>query len=246
MTANSPLQGDGQADDADIFKFSPRELSKRAKEQGEKAPAPLRQSVCLYYISRYLFSLYEIAFTEMPANALNEYRNGLDHFMRFLSSGGSLDADDEHGNLHKMQGHFQRAALDMCKEYAYGAEEWVRRFESQHGSDVLALVSDGAFWEEMQRDKQKAERAFEEAKLSDAALGEHPRKNDDVVDAYLNAAHLWYCVRALCLHNADKIAWAQKEHSSIGKQAKNLSLVAQFFLGVVILLLGIGLGKLLE
>ena len=49
--------------------FSPCELSARAHEQAENAPAPLRRSVYLYYLSRYLFSLYEAAFASMYAAA---------------------------------------------------------------------------------------------------------------------------------------------------------------------------------
>ncbi len=163
----------------------------------------------------------------MPGQILNEYRNGLDHFMRFLSNGGVLENDDSHRNLHKMQGHLQRAALDACKCYAYQAAKWVDDFEKKHSAGVLALVSNGGFWDALQRGKKDAERALEEAKFSDTALGEQAADNDSVIDAYLKTADLWRGVRALCVDNAGNIARAQKEHGSISKQSKYISVIIQ-------------------
>ena len=245
MTDN-PESGGEQTAGADWRNFSPHALSERARQQAQAAPQPLRRSVYLYYLSRYLFSLYEAAFGSMPRQILNEYRNGLDHLMRFLSSGGALDNDDEHRNLHKMHGHLQRAVLDACKYHAYKTKEWLGEFEEKHGAGVLALVSDGKFWEQLQHGKKDAERAVEHAKLSDSALGERLEQNDDVVGAYLNAAHLWHGIRALCLDNAANIARARKEHGSIGGQAANISAKKQIVIAVVIgaafFLLGAWLG----
>lgn len=182
----------------------------------------------------------------MPRQILNEYRNGLDHLMRFLSGGGALENDDSHRNLHKMQGHLQRAVLDACKYHAYTTKEWVDAFEKKHSPGVLSLVSDGGFWDALQRGKKDAERAMEEAKFSDSALGEQPADNDGVIDAYLKAAHLWRGVRALCVDNADNIARAQKEYGSISKQSKTLSVKMQFVVNAAVaaifLFLGIVLG----
>ena len=163
----------------------------------------------------------------MPRQILNEYRNGLDHFMRFLSGGGAFEKDDSHRNLHKVQGHLQRAVLDVCKYHAISTAQWVAEFESKHSTGVLDLVSDGKFWRELQHGKKEAERAFEEAKFSDTALGEHSAGNDGVIDAYLKTAHLWRGVRTLCVDNADNIARARKEYGGISKRAENISVKKQ-------------------
>ena len=163
----------------------------------------------------------------MPRQILNEYRNGLDHLMRLLSDGGALEKDDKNRNLHKMEGHLQRAVLDACKYHAYATQQWIDDFEKQHDAGVLAVVSDGSFGDALQNGKKDAERAMEEAKFSDTALGEHSADNDSVINAYLQTAHLWRGVRALCVDNAGNIARAQKEYGDISKRAGNIAMIKQ-------------------
>ena len=240
MTASNPPPDGERAADSGWRVLSPREVFERARGHANKAPAPLRQSLYLYYISRYQVSLYETAFGAMPRQLLNEYRSGLDHFMRFLSSGNPLDNDDEHHNLHKMERHLQRAVLDICKYHAYKMGRkggWLDEFESEHGGPaVLGLVSDGEFCEELQCARARAERALAEAKLSDDALGEDLGQNDRVVGAYMDAAYLWQGVRALCLNKKAEITRARKEYGNIAKKAESLSMKKQIAISV-----GVGL-----
>lgn len=231
---NVPPPGAAGEGGDSLPEFSPRDLRERAREQAKSASAPLRRCVYLYYFARYLVSLYESVFSEMPGQILNEFRNGLDHAMRYFSSGGDLQADDGHRNLQKMEGHLQRAVLDACKYLSYDYSEWAARFEKKHGAGVLALVSNGEFWEELQRGKEEAESSFEKAKLADAGLGEDSAQNDDVVEFYVDAAHRWHEIRALCERNSANIARAYKAHDSIRKWGEALSAWKQVFIGVAI------------
>lgn len=167
-----------------------QDLIERAKNQSESAPEILRRTVYLYYLSRYHLSVYETIFSEMPNQVLNEYRNGLDHLMRFLSAGGDLSEDDRHRNLDKMEGHMQRALLDLCKHYAYRASNWADEFEKDSGGmKILSLVSEGQFARKWRERRQVIHTAFVKAKMGDSHLVEDNQDSDDIVELYIAIAH---------------------------------------------------------
>lgn len=227
----------------DIAGTSFENLIEKAKNQSELVPESLRRTVYLYYLSRYLLSLYEVTFSEIPDQVLNEYRNGLDHLMRFLSSGDDISQDDKHRNLSKMEGHMQRALLDLCKHYAYGTENWVDEFEkSWGGMEVLSLVSNGEFvrkWGEM---RQFIHDPFMAAKTEDSYLGEDASSNNDIVEQYLSVAKECRQLRKFGESNRGNIAQAVNQRDTIANKGKNLSIAVQIGIAVVVAALSVTFG----
>lgn len=212
----------------DIAGTSFENLIEKARNQSEPAPRPLQRTVYLYYLSRYLLSLYEATFSEIPDQVLNEYRNGLDHLMRFLSSGDDISQDDKHRNLSKMEGHMQRALLDLCKHYSYSMENWVVEFERDCGGmEVLSLISNGEFvrkWGEM---RQAIHDPFMTAKTEDSYLGEDASSNDDIVKQYLSVAEACRQLRKFGESNRGHVAPAMRQRDAIASEGKNLSVATQ-------------------
>lgn len=171
----------------DVASF--QDITKSAESQSRSAPGGLRRTVYLYYLSRYYLSLYEATFSKMPNQVLNEYRNGLDHLMRFLSGDGDMSEDDKHRNLSKMEGHMQRALLDLCKHYVYGVSDWADKFEEDNGGLMgLSSIFGGEFAREWGEKRKGTDIAFMKARIAEFSLGEDDLA-DDIVKRYLSVAH---------------------------------------------------------
>ncbi|MBE0491312.1 MAG: hypothetical protein IBX44_03560 [Sulfurospirillum sp.] len=91
----------------EIFKTKD-ELLQKAGEQSNKVEEKYKQSIFLYFIARYFVSVHEAKFGTIPIQVWNEYRNALDHFFRNLTN-------NDPAHIGKMEGHIQRAVLDILK-----------------------------------------------------------------------------------------------------------------------------------
>ena len=121
------------------------ELFARAKRQADAVGAvEYRRTVELYYIARYLVSLFESREQQLPLQVWNEYRNAFDHFVRHLTVSNDMALDDGHHHLRKMEGHIQRAALDICKFLCIYYDDFYDR-EIRSQANVMAIVTDGQF-----------------------------------------------------------------------------------------------------
>lgn len=199
-----------------------KNLIKKAENQSESVPEILRRTVYLYYLSRYQLSLHEASFTSTFGQVLNEYRNGLDHLMRFLSGGSEdISKDDQHGNLKKMEGHMQRALLDLCKNYTYKVADWADAFEKDSGGmRILALVDGGEFAREWADKRKSIHAAFMKAKVADSHLGANDSDNNDIVLLYLSVAHESYQLMQSGQENKGDIDIAGRNDFSLGKKGK--------------------------
>lgn len=197
-------------------------LIKDAETESESAPETLRRTVYLYYLSRYQLSIYEASFSKMLGQVLNEYRNGLDHLMRFLSGGSEdISKDDQHGNLKKMEGHMQRALLDLCKSYTYKVTDWADAFEEDCGGmRILALVDEGRFAGEWADKRKSIHTAFMKSKIGDSRLGANDSDNNDIVLLYLSVAYESYQLMQSGEENRVAIALAGRNDFSPGKKGK--------------------------
>jgi hypothetical protein len=148
----------------------------------------LRQSAFLYYMARYLVAVYEAQQLVLPIQVWNDYRNALDHFMRHItaaSNGDFLHTNDHH--LEKMEGHLQRAVLDVCKMLYVTKEEWVDRELAHWGDDVLDLMDGGHFRAQLITIKHEARALMEAAKVGDFSLGRDTATNVQIVERFLDA-----------------------------------------------------------
>ena len=240
MTAPKVVADGGE----NLLALSLGDILTKAEAQAEQAPSILQRSVRLYYFTRFVFSLYESSFKEVPGQALNEYRNALDHFMRFAPSlNTELLVDDSHHNLHKMDGHLQRAALDVCKTYIYRELQRIDEFEQKHNNAILVMVTDGKFLEEFQRQKQEAKKSFEHAKIADLNLGEDFPKNDEILNNYITATQRHIDLHSFLEDNKANIGTAQINYEYIQQKSGNLSTIKSIAItlvtGLLFFLLGL-------
>jgi hypothetical protein len=145
-----------------------------------------RSSVFLYYIARYLVSVYEARYLELPIQVWNEYRNALDHFMRHVSSGGDEAQDDAH-HLQRMEGHIQRAVLDVTKILCVKSYDAITHEIEMWGDNVLDVIDDGTFRADIRKSLMEATDLLEEAKTNDAQLGHDAWVNRAVIERFLDS-----------------------------------------------------------
>ena len=215
------------------------ELFERAKRQSNAVNAQeYRRTVELYYVARYLVSVFESREQELPIQVWNEYRNALDHFARHLTVSPDIVSEDDHHHLRKMEGHIQRAALDICKFLCiYFSDRYKVDIASQ--GDVMALVTDGAFLTRANELAAIAEATLLQAKEVDSNLGEDAEANRDVVRLYCEAVFAYKRIETLYRQNNENITRARLNSRrvasiSIGKQAliAVAVAVASFLLGL--------------
>lgn len=178
-------------------RFTSRELIDRAQIQSESAPVHLKHSVYCYYIARFATSYYEVNASEIgeiPIQVWNEYRNALDHFMRHVTMNPGFAFDNNDGvvpkgnHLSKMDGHIQRAALDSLKLIVHLELDECREDIANFRLSVLRLGDGGKFHKNYEKYRKTAEKSFQDAKVLDSELGEHPGENKDVLTRYIDAA----------------------------------------------------------
>jgi len=151
-------------------------LEKAAEFYASKAnPRHFSEALYLYFIARYLVSVFEVEFRELPIQVWNEYRNALDHFFRYVESG-------EKNQIAKMNGHIQRAVLDVCKFYCYRAYD---QFNDNLQQDIYPWLKSPEIKARLVADIEQAKKLFIEAKNSDVALGSDEPGNRLVIRKYL-------------------------------------------------------------
>lgn len=101
-----------------IFK-TPAELLQAAELTSAGAEKSYCHAAYLYFIARFMVAVYEARMGRLPIQVWNEYRNALDHFMRFVTN----PVDENTAQLSRMEGHIQRAVLDICKFFCHAMEE---------------------------------------------------------------------------------------------------------------------------
>jgi hypothetical protein len=156
------------------------ELIAKAEELSENSESAYKNSVYLYFIARYFVLNYEAKFGEIPIQVWNEYRNTLDHFFRHITQ-----KDTNH--VPKMEGHLQRAALDIIKIFCHHAQDLLKDMPKQYRQEVLLLVDNGIFINKINNDRKYAEDLFVQAKMEDSRLGDDAQNNKNVLKSYLDA-----------------------------------------------------------
>ena len=220
---------------------STEELLSGAKRQADAVEAAgYRRTVQLYYIARYFVSLYESRDQKVPLQVWNEYRNAFDHFARHLTVAPDLARDDEHHHLNKMEGHVQRAVLDICKFLCLYYDSFYQETVLAD-VDTLRLVSNGDFLKEANQVYASAKAQLLRAKQSDSNLGETPVVNDDVVTEYCNAVFLFKRIEDLYEENNANVVEARVNF----KKLQSLSFVQQGVLAAVIAAVFFALGQFL-
>lgn len=221
-------------------------IIKKAANRAKSAPEGLTRTAYLYYLSEHYLLLYEAIFLDKPDfkpdQVFSEYRNGLSCLIHFLSSGGDVSKEQRNRRQSDVEGHMQRALLDLCKCYAYSTRTWADKFEKDNGGMTgLALVSDdysdgdsnmhpdgypegysgGRFVHKWVQRRQDIYTASMNAKARDFRLGKDNPANDDIVKLYLHVAYKCYQLVRIGEENRGKIAIERRLDLSQSKAHKD-------------------------
>jgi predicted DNA-binding protein (UPF0251 family) len=159
------------------------DLVKAAEKISQEVSPEYKHSVYLYFISRYLVSLFETTIQELPVQVWNDYRNALDHFMRYISNPGQNQAQ-----LKKMEGHIQRAGLDICKFICIKAIEKTEDRIKQETTECLRLVDNGRMYDDILTKMDTVRNSLKKAKFRDSSLGESANHDKEVFFMYMEPA----------------------------------------------------------
>jgi hypothetical protein len=186
-----------------------------------QADRQFKRSVKLYFIARYFVALFESRNGKIPIQVWNEYRNALDHFFRSQTGGGAHGHEADH--LQKMEGHLQRAALDILKLLVHGSLDEVQGLLEAATPGALRLVDNGGFIVEIRARQESVKTMFSRAKISDSRLGPNASQNDEILDLYLDAAFAADDLVQNLRSKDQDIQVAESEYYRIHNGGRNLS-----------------------
>lgn len=174
-------------------------LFSTAERAQKKAPQEFKRSAWLYFLCRSFVSRYEVEYDELPIQVWNEFRNALDHYFRSITilqkhgesetSYSDRSLTERATQLKKMEGHLQRALLDILKFYCHETKEYLDSTVQKNISRGIDIVDNGNFFKDLVNKLSDAETKFLEAKIEDNNLGNEAQQNDHVVKLYLDAAY---------------------------------------------------------
>ncbi len=195
--------------------FSTREeLENAASETAETAPDEYKQSTYLYFLARFLVAVYEAKFGEIPIQVWNEYRNALDHFYRYITK---PDLGKQH--LTRMEGHVQRAVLDVAKIFCHDSQGKFNDLLENENDQCLRLVDNGHFHTQLCKLKTSSEGLFTKAKIADSALGDNAKTNKEVLTRYLDAYFSYIALLSLFTSHREAIDNAKNEYDNLHARA---------------------------
>lgn len=199
----------------DIFD-SKEKLEEAASLIAADAPEGLRQPTYLYFLARFLVIFYEVNFAELPVQVWNEYRNALDHYFRSLTG---KDKEEASKHLAKMEGHLQRAVLDICKLSCHRTEGRFADALLSENQQALRLVDNGEFYLQVNELFKKAKNAFVSAKAWDLQLGDGASLDRTIVGKYLEAFYSYRNAELFLECSRSKIVTAEQQVRSIQVQS---------------------------
>jgi len=216
---------------------SKADLITAAQEQANKVKPEFQHSTYVYFITRYFVSAFESRYDSIPIQVWNEYRNALDHFFRHLTETGAEKTSGHETSktkqLLKMEGHLQRAALDIMKIYCHKAKDSINELRTSYKPEIIQLVDNGEFHSFLITETHRAEGLFEEAKVCDQVLGETSHTDKDVINKYLEAVFVFDSLKAKLIDKEPHIAAANQTFNSIHDNASKGSTKHHFIIHTI-------------
>lgn len=198
------------------------------------APHEYTQTTYLYFIARYLVVVYEISFGQIPIQVWNEYRNAFDHYIRHITK----DSGDTTDHVKKIEGHIQRAVLDISKVFCHDTEDMLNSDVAVLHKPSLMLIDNGTFFYGIEARFENAKDNFIKAKVFDLTLGDDARHNSKIISMYLDAVYSYIDIQRTLRDRRKDISEAKIRHDAIKRESADehvkLSLIAKFiWTGVV-------------
>jgi len=199
-------------------------LMSQAEAESQKSEANFVESTKLYFIARYFVAVYESRNHEIPIQVWNEYRNALDHYFRWQTSG----ADTDSNHLSKMQRHLLRACLDILKIFVHKTLTTATEWRNSYDRKVLELVDNGEFFYRIVALEREIGQFYETAKVLDAGLGDDDDENGHILNKYLEAAFMADTLLLELIDRQKDFLQAEKTLNQIHTAAHNLSIREHF------------------
>jgi len=171
-------------DESAYFFQSQNELEAAAKAAVQLADAKYQHSAYLYFIARFMVSIFEATVSAIPIQVWNEYRSALDHHMRYLTQ---EDSSELH-QIHRMEGHLQRAVLDVCKLFTHRMLDQLEKGIKADTIEILRMVDSGRFYETLRTGIDKTTEHFAGVKTHDNTLGNEKETDESIIGEYLDVA----------------------------------------------------------
>lgn len=191
---------------------STTEILDAAEELVSNAPNDLKDAIKPYFVSRYFVALFEARHGEIPIQVWNEYRNAFDHLFRSL-------VNQDPTQIKDVKKHLLRAALDILKLHIHKTSDVIKKEIDSHEPEVLRLVDNGVFFEDIKSSHKRYVKDFEIAKTRDLSLGNNHEKNGAVLEKYLNAAFSFENLAEKMVSKEKEIRIAQQTYDSIHDKA---------------------------
>jgi hypothetical protein len=180
---------------------------------GSVSEIELREAVYLYFLTKQAASIYEAKIKYLPLQVYNEMRNALDHYFRALiSEGGSRSS-----HIGKMEGHLQRAFLDITKLTCAASMEIIDRTHKRIGETSISLVNNGDYIKTITNLKVNAEETLIKAKLGEYSLGNGGESS--VRDNYIEALAAHNLAYSFHKKNLGNLRWGRAKwlfHRPVG------------------------------
>lgn len=191
-------------------------LEEDANLISELAPPEYKQITYLYYIARYLVVVYETAFSAIPIQVWNEYRNAFDHYIRHITK----QKEDTTDHIKKIEGHIQRAVLDVAKLICHHTEDLLAKDIDLLNKNALMLIDNGGFYNSLLSEFDRARSLFVRAKTIDIVLGEDANHNNKILSAYLDSVYGYINVQVILRNKRKDIQNAYTQYLAIRHESK--------------------------
>lgn len=170
-------------DNESAYFFQTRgELEDAARSISQSAEVMYKHSAYLYYIARFMVSIYEATISKIPIQVWNEYRSALDHHMRYLTQEDRTD----HRQISRMDGHLQRAVLDVCKLFIHRTLDRLEYNIQTDTVELLRMVNTGHFYEQLRSGIDETTEHFAAVKTRDKTLGNERESDNMIISEYLD------------------------------------------------------------
>jgi len=193
------------------------ELSGAAAAAAQTAEEYYQGSAYVYFIARYMVGLHEATMGTIPIQVWNEFRSALDHHMRYLT----LNDKSDHSHLVKMEGHLQRAVLDVCKLFTHRTFEALEEKLVSDTVDLLRMVNGGRLYESLRTGIDSAKEHFAKVKTCDVVLGNERGADKQIVNQYLDVVFEVWNIFLIYSQARHDIEVAAQTRRSIQNEAKS-------------------------
>lgn len=172
--------------------------------------AHLANAVKMYFLAKQAIIYYDARVSSIPVQVFNELRNALDHFMRsliYIDNGNPDRSEYRSGHIKKMEGHLQRAFLDVSKLACAQISDQIESIHRKFGDKAIENADDGKYIRDISAICSVAEYQYIEAKEFESRLG--GESDDDVRRKFIKALSSYVHASEFQRRSIPSLYWAK-------------------------------------